>query len=100
MHIVVVHIRVKEECISEFIALTLENARNSIREAGILRFDFLQMADDPAKFALYEVYRTPDDQLKHRETNHYQKWKAAVEEMMAEPRLGVKYKNLFPENME
>ncbi|NPV85038.1 MAG: antibiotic biosynthesis monooxygenase [Anaerolineae bacterium] len=100
MHIVIVHVHVKEESISDFIALTLENARNSIREAGIVRFDFLQMADDPAKFVLYEVYRTPDDQLKHRETNHYQKWKAAVEEMMAEPRLGVKYKNLFPENME
>jgi autoinducer 2-degrading protein len=96
MYIVFVHIHVKVEMIDPFKALTLENAKNSIHEPGIVRFDFLQQAEDPSKFTLIEVYFTPEDQLKHRETKHYQVWKDSVTEMMAEPRVGIKYKNIMP----
>jgi len=96
MHIVLVHVHVKPEMIQQFIEATSENARNSIQEAGVVRFDFLQQAEDPTRFTLVEVYKTPDDQLKHRETRHYNVWKDAATDMMAEPRVGVKYKNLLP----
>ena len=96
MHIVLVHIHVKAETREEFIQLTLENARNSILEPGILRFDFLHQGDNPDRFVLVEVYRTPEDQVKHRETQHYKTWKDRVVGMMAEPRLGVIYRNLYP----
>ena len=96
MHIVHVHVQVKEEHIQGFIAATLENARSSLQEAGVARFDFVQSQDDPSRFVLVEAYRTPNDQLRHRETAHYLKWRDAVAEMMAAPRRPEKYTNLFP----
>ena len=91
-----VHIRVKPERIEEFKRATLENARNSLREPGVARFDFLQQKDDAGRFVLIEVYRTPEDPGRHKETAHYQRWRDAVADMMAEPRRGVSYEALFP----
>jgi quinol monooxygenase YgiN len=96
MHVVLVYIKVDAERVAEFIPITLENARSSLREPGIARFDFLQMQDEPQRFMLVEVYRQPEDALKHKETAHYLKWRDAVAEMMAEPRRGIKYTNLSP----
>jgi len=98
MHVVLVHVHVKPEFIEAFKEATLENARNSVREPGIVRFDVLQQVEDPSRFTLVEVYRTVEDQSKHRETQHYQIWRDKVAEMMAEPRQGVRYVNLFPED--
>jgi autoinducer 2-degrading protein len=96
MVIVHVHVRVKPDCVAAFRAATLENARSSVKEPGIARFDVVQQADDPARFVLVEVYRTPDDPARHKETAHYLKWRDAVADMMAEPRTGIKYANVFP----
>ncbi len=96
MFIVHVSIHVKPECVEAFRAATLANVQNSIQEPGIARFDFLQREDDPARFALVEVYRTPDDAAKHKETAHYAAWRDAVAGMMAEPRSSLKYANLAP----
>ena len=74
----------------------MENARNSIQEPGIARFDVMQQMDDPTRFLLVEVYRTPDDPARHKETAHYQTWRDTVAEMMAEPRQSVKFANVFP----
>ncbi|MCX8023772.1 MAG: antibiotic biosynthesis monooxygenase [Thermanaerothrix sp.] len=100
MHIVLVHVHVKESRLDDFIQATLENAHHSLQEPGIVRFDVLQQAEDPTRFVLVEVYRQPEDQVKHRETAHYQKWRDAVAEMMAEPRQGIRYTNLFPSDEE
>ncbi|MBN2029464.1 antibiotic biosynthesis monooxygenase [bacterium] len=97
MFIVHVHVRVKPDQINAFIEATKENARNSVREPGIARFDVVQQQDDPERFVLVEVYRTPEDPAKHQETAHYQKWRDAVADMMAEPRSSVKYTNMYPD---
>jgi autoinducer 2-degrading protein len=97
MFIVHVFVHVKPENVEAFQAVTLENARNSVREAGIARFDVIQQQDDPARFVLVEVYRTGDDPAKHKETTHYQKWRDTVADMMAEPRTSIKYTNVFPD---
>lgn len=96
MFIVCVHVHVKSECIDAFKEATLANARHSVREPGIARFDVLQRQDDPARFVLIEVYRTPDDPARHKETSHYKTWRDTVEGMMAEPRSSVKYDNVYP----
>jgi quinol monooxygenase YgiN len=96
MHIVFVHVHVKQALIETFKSATLENARNSIQEPGIARFDVVQQQDDPARFVLVEVYRDVDASARHKETGHYAKWRDTVAEMMEEPRLGVKYTNIFP----
>jgi len=94
MHIVLVNIRVKVERIEKFIAASEENARNSRKEAGVVRFDLIQQQDDPANFVLLEVYRAPGDQALHRETAHYSAWRDAVDSMMDGPRKVLTYRSL------
>ena len=94
--VVQVHIKIKDRYIQNFIEESIENASNSIKEPGIARFDLIQQKDDPSQFILNEVYRSADATVAHKETAHYKKWKAAVSEMMAEPRNSIKYSNLFP----
>ena len=96
MLIVHVFVHVKPDKIETFKEATLENAKNSIQEPGIARFDCIQQQDKPARFVLVEVYRTADDPGRHKETSHYQKWRDTVADMMAEPRTSVKYSNIFP----
>lgn len=96
MIIVHVHVHVKPEFIEAFRNATVENARNSVREAGIARFDVIQRSDDPGRFVLIEVYRTPEAPAQHKETAHYKTWRDTVEPMMADPRSSVKYANVFP----
>jgi autoinducer 2-degrading protein len=98
MFVVHVHVHVKPEFVTAFTEATLENARNSVQEPGIARFDVIQQLDDPTRFVLVEVYRTPDDPAEHKKTAHYQTWRDAVAEMMAEPRSSVKYDNVFPDD--
>jgi autoinducer 2-degrading protein len=96
MFIVHVFVHVKDDSIEAFKTATIENAQNSIREAGIARFDVIQQQDDPSRFVLVEVYRTADDPAKHKETAHYQKWRDTVADMMAAPRSAIKYFNAYP----
>ncbi len=97
MLIVHVFVNVKPEQVEAFQKATLENARNSIQEPGIARFDIIQQQDEPTHFVLVEVYRTSEDPGKHKETSHYQKWRDTVADMMAEPRTSIKYTNVFPD---
>lgn len=96
--IVHVHVRVKPGAVAEFIQATLENARASVQEPGIARFDVVQQADDPARFVLVEVYRSADAPAAHKQTPHYARWRERVEPMMAEPRSSTKYTNLHPDD--
>jgi quinol monooxygenase YgiN len=93
-----VHVHVKPEFIEAFKAASLENARNSVQELGVARFDVIQDMEDPQRFVLVEVYRTPQDPGRHKETAHYMRWRDTVAEMMAETRSSAKYINLFPDD--
>ncbi len=97
MFIVHVHVHVKADQVEAFRAASVENARQSVQEPGVARFDVIQQREDPTRFILVEVYRTPDDPARHKETAHYRKWRDTVESMMAEPRTAVKYVNVFPD---
>jgi autoinducer 2-degrading protein len=98
MQIIHVHVNVKPEFVEAFKQATIENASNSIKEAGVARFDVIQQEDDPTKFILVEVYKTADAPSAHKETSHYERWRDTVTEMMAEPRQGIKYVNIFPDD--
>jgi quinol monooxygenase YgiN len=97
MYIVHVFVHVKPGFADAFKEASIENARNSIQEPGVARFDVVQQQDDPNHFVLVEVYRTAEDPARHKETPHYQKWRDAVARMMAEPRSAIKYSNCFPD---
>jgi len=98
MLIVHVQVKVKPECVEAFKQASLENARHSVKEPGVARFDVVQNLEDPARFVLVEAYRTPDAPAKHKQTAHYLKWRDAVAPMMAEPRTSVKFTNAFPDD--
>lgn len=95
MFIYFVNIEVKPENIEQFKVATLENARNTVNEPGNLRFDVLQQADEPNRFALYEVYTDEAALEAHRQTEHYAVWKKTVENWMAQPRTATKFAELF-----
>jgi autoinducer 2-degrading protein len=95
MYIVSVTVFVKPEFVNQFIAATLDNAANSRKEPGNLRFDVSQAEDDPTRFLLYEVYKSKDDFTAHQQTAHYARWKSAVANWMAQPRQGIKHKAIF-----
>jgi quinol monooxygenase YgiN len=97
MHIVHVAIHVKDGSVEEFKRATIENAGNSRQEPGVARFDVIQQADDPTRFMLLEVYRTPEDAGKHKETAHYKRWQQAVEPLMQEARTRIIYRNISPD---
>jgi len=100
MHVVCVHVHVKPEHRDAFIKATLENARQTVKEPGNLRFDVNQRLDDADRFVLYEVYRDEAGMNAHKDTPHYARWRETVEPWMAEPREGVKYVSHFPEPAE
>lgn len=91
MPIVHVHVHVKPEFVDAFKEASRENARHSVQEPGIAAFEVLQQTDDPTRFLLIEIYREADSQARHRETAHYAAWRDAVAEMMAAPRVPVRY---------
>lgn len=98
MLVVHVQIHVKLEFLEDFKKATLENAKNSLKEPGIARFDLLEYQEDPTRFLLVEAYKTAEAPEAHKETAHYKKWRETVAPMMVEPRTSVKYSNLFPDD--
>ncbi len=96
MQILQVQIHVLAEHLEAFREATLENARNSRREPGIARFDFLEQSDDPTRFLLIEVYRDAAAPALHKETAHYLAWIERVTPLLAEPRTRQWYTNIDP----
>ncbi len=100
MLVVHVHVRVKPECADAFRQATVANARLSVLEPGMARFDVVQQQEDSTRFVLIEAYRTAAATAQHKETAHYQTWRETVAPMMAEPRTSVKFNNIFPDDAE
>jgi len=98
MHIVHVHVHVKPESVEEFSRATVENARASVQEPGIVRFDLVRQQDDATRFVLIEIYRDAEAAAAHKLTAHYAKWRDVVAPMMAEPRSSVKYNAILPDS--
>ena len=100
MLVVHVHVQVKPESVEPFKQASLANARASVKEPGIARFDVVQQLDDPTKFVLVEAYRTAEAPAAHKETKHYATWRDAVAPMMAVPRSSVKFASVFPQDAD
>lgn len=98
MVIIQAQVHVKPEFLEAFRAASLANARLSVQEPGVARFDVLQQADDPTRFLLVEVYRDAAAPARHKETAHYQTWRDTVNPMMAEPRISTRFVNVFPDD--
>lgn len=100
MYVVSVTVMVKPDGVQAFMEATRANASATRREPGNVRFDVLQCEDDPSRFLLYEVYRQKADFASHQQTAHYLQWRETVNPLMAQPRQGVKHRNVYPEDAE
>ena len=100
LFVVAVTVFVKPENVDEFIEASIDNSTNTRNEPLNLRFDVLQSLDDPNRFFLYEVYKDESGFIAHKETDHYKRWRERVAPMMAQDRVGVKHKNIFPTTEE
>ena len=96
--IVIVNVLVLADGIDAFKAATLANARASLEEPGIARFDVIQDRDEPTRFVLIEVYRDEQAPAAHKLTPHYLTWRDAVAPLMAAPRSSHKFANLVPDD--
>jgi autoinducer 2-degrading protein len=94
-----VYISVRQDAVEKFINATVLNHRESIKEPGNIRFDFIQQSDDPCRFMIYEAYESEEAAAAHKNTTHYLKWRDEVKDYMAEPRRGVKYNIIEPNDM-
>ena len=99
MLIVHVQVQVQPESVAAFKEATRQNARCSLLEPGVLRFDVVQQTDDQTRFVLIEIYREAAAQAAHRETAHYLTWRDTVAPMMNAPRTSVKFERVFPEHL-
>ncbi len=101
MYVVCVQVHVKPEFVEQFIQASHDNhLATRLNESGNVRWDLSQSEEDPTRFMIYEVYRTKDDFPIHQQTEHYLQWKATVADWMAEPRVGLKYTNLYPSDVD
>lgn len=91
-----VFVSVKPGTEEAFKTASLDNARASVEEPGVARFDVLQNLEHPTKFLLVEVYSNTNAPAEHKNTAHYARWRDTVADMMAEPRSALKYSNCFP----
>lgn len=94
MYIVHVFMHVKYDYIKEFKSASVDNVEKSLDEPGVASFDIIQQQDDNSKFLFMESYYTEEDQLKHRESEHFKKWKEKTKDMFEKPYTFIKYKNL------
>ena len=77
------HVQVRADDVDAFRIATSENARHSLEEPGVVRFDVIQRLNPPTTFMLIEVYRTAEAMAAHKTTRHYQVWRDTVAGMMA-----------------
>jgi (4S)-4-hydroxy-5-phosphonooxypentane-2,3-dione isomerase len=87
MKVTCVYVSVKPDNVGMFIEATKANHLESVKEPGNLRFDLIQQD---------EAYKSEADSANHKTTEHYKKWRTQVESYMAEPRKGVKYSIIEP----
>jgi autoinducer 2-degrading protein len=99
MIVTCVYVNVKSAAIDKFIEITTENHLQSVKEKGNIRFDLIQQADDKSKFMIYEAYESEEAAAAHKNTEHYLVWRDAVQDLMAEPRKGVRYNIIQPKNI-
>jgi autoinducer 2-degrading protein len=98
MIVTCVYVHVKPEAVNSFIEATTANHLESVREPGNLRFDLIQQSDDPCRFMIYEAYESEKAAADHKNTSHYLVWRDNVKDIMFEPRYGVKYNIIVPED--
>jgi quinol monooxygenase YgiN len=91
-----VYIHVKPDQVETFKAAAMDNARGANQEPGVISFEVVQQEDDPTRFVLLEVYRDAEAREAHFQTEHFQKWRKIVPDVIAEPNSAHRYVPVYP----
>ncbi|MBI5650745.1 MAG: antibiotic biosynthesis monooxygenase [Chloroflexi bacterium] len=97
MFIFQVHHYIKPDQVEAYLAATMENARLTIQEPGVIRFDVFRDKAEPTHFSLFEVYRDEQARNAHLETAHFKMWKAVYLASCERRGNGNEFDALFPE---
>ncbi|MBI4730600.1 MAG: antibiotic biosynthesis monooxygenase [Chloroflexi bacterium] len=92
------HHYLKPEFIEAYKAAILEDARESVKEDGILSFEVFQDKSDLTHFSLLEIYRDTQAREFHLQQPYFLKFKETVigQEMFARKGTGDEFDLLFP----
>ncbi len=97
MYVNLVSINIKPEHKKAFMAAMIENARDSMKnEPGCLRFDIVELKDNPNQLILYEIYITEKSLDDHRNYPHFIKWRDTVKDMFASERTRTAGETVYP----
>ena len=97
MYIFQVHHYIKPDQVEAYKAATLENARKTIIEPGVIRFDVFQDTSNPSHFSLFEVYQDLAARDAHLQTEHFLKWKDVYLQTQERKGNGDEFNALFPD---
>jgi len=94
------HHYINPEFVASYKETILENARLTICEEGVIRYDVFQDKEAPTHFSLLEIYRDQQAHDFHLQTEQFLKWKDIVlgQEMFARKGKGDEFEILFPDN--
>lgn len=97
MYIFQVHHYIRSDQVEAYKSATLENARRTILEPGVLRFDVFQDVTDPAHFSLLEVYQDLAARDAHLQTEHFLQWKDVYLQTQERRGHGDEFNAVFPD---
>ena len=99
MLMLMVNVKVRPERRDEFLAAITEDAQHTTeREEGNFQFTVIQHNDDPNAFSFLEVYRDEAALDAHRQTPHFQKYRAATADVYVTDPVRVIGANVFPDD--
>ena len=87
----IVYLTADENHLEAFLAEIQANARESLKETGILQFDVLRETGNSLRFVLYEVYVDLEALESHRLTQHFKRWQEFGVPLLNGPRERVLY---------
>ena len=86
---IVVNFVIHPEKEADAISALEANAAGSRTEPGCLKWEWCRHVEEPNRFAIYELYVDQAAIDFHRDAPHFQDWRAAAPNFMAEKTSGV-----------
>jgi quinol monooxygenase YgiN len=88
VYVIVAEVTVRPERMADFIAHSLEDARDSLaKEPGCRQFDVNVAADGSATAIFYEVYESRAAFEAHLQTPHFFRWRDATQSWITVSRI-------------
>eukprot|EP00470_Lotharella_oceanica_P012733 CAMPEP_0170182112 /NCGR_PEP_ID=MMETSP0040_2-20121228/26972_1 /TAXON_ID=641309 /ORGANISM="Lotharella oceanica, Strain CCMP622" /LENGTH=267 /DNA_ID=CAMNT_0010427417 /DNA_START=1 /DNA_END=804 /DNA_ORIENTATION=+ len=88
--------RVMDGLQESFLDATILNARTSMVEDGVARFDILRHIDDEQQFMLVRVFKSLEAKERQENSMHEKQWKEDIAQYLEGPLGQADFSNIFP----